>query len=322
MSAREWTAAIARGRLAGVMVGVTLVIAACRDTNMTGPIEGDDVGGVIVFASNRVDNNFEIYRIGADGEGLRRLTTERDFNDRAPVLSPDGTRIAWEREIATTTGNLMAVEIWTMDADGSNPAVAVRNGSFNRAPSWGPSGELVFASRVTGSDQIYRLSPGATEPVRLTTSGAADQNPRVSPNGQRIVFHSNRALDFDIYVMNADGTGAVNITQMAGDDRFPTWTPNGERIVWSRFETEANQSDIYSIPVAGGTMTPIVATVFEELAPSVSPDGRSVVYQTNRAPPFGLFVAPIGGGEGRALRAVDAGGSGSDLGPWWGVVPP
>ena len=59
--------------------------------------------------------------------------------------------IAWEREISTAGGDVTAVEIWTMGADGSDPRPVVRNGSFNRAPSWGPSGELVFQSRITGA---------------------------------------------------------------------------------------------------------------------------------------------------------------------------
>lgn len=291
---------------------------ACRDTNIVAPGDAADRGGVIVFASNRADNNFEIYRIGADGGGLARLTTTRDFNDRAPVLSPNGGRVAWEREIATSGGDLIAVEIWTMNADGSEQRAAVRNGSFNRGPSWGPAGELVFSSRITGSDQIYRLSAGATEPVRLTTGGAADQHPRLSPDGQRIVFQSNRELDFDIHVMRADGTEIENLTQLAGDDRFPTWTPDGASIVWTRFETLVNGFDLYAISVAGGEPTAVVATAYNELAPSVSPDGRSVVYQTDRSPPFGLYVASLSDGEGRPLRTVNTAGTGSDLGPWWG----
>ena len=298
-----------------------LAVVACRDTNIVDPLAGSEAGGVIVFASNRTDNNFEIYRIGADGRGLRRLTSSRDYNDRAPVLSPDGTRIAWEREIATPTGDLVAVEIWTMDADGSDPRVAVRNGSFNRAPSWGPSGEIVFASRLSGSDQIYRLSPSVTEPVRLTSTGAADQNPRVSPDGLRIVFQSNRGLDFDIHVMNADGSDVANLTRSPGDDRFPAWSPDGSRIVWTRFESEANGFDVYSMPSGGGDASVVVATVFNELAPSVSPDGRSIVYQTDRAPPFTLYTIPMSGGEGRPLRPLDMLSPGSDLAPWWGLSP-
>ena len=295
-----------------------LVIAAsaCRDTNIT-EVAGANYSGTIVFASNRADNNYEIYRIDANGLGLRRLTTSREHSDRAPVLSPDGQHIAWEREITTASGDLTAVEIWTMQVDGTAPRPVVQNGSFNRSPSWGPNGEIVYASRASGSDQIYRLAAGATTPVRLTTSTAADQYPRVSPDGQRIVFQSNRDLDFDVYVMRSDGTDVVNLTRYAGDDRFPSWTPDGSRILWTRFDEATLTFDILAMPSSGGTPTPIVATSFNELAPSVSPDGASVVYQTDRAPPFGLYIAPLSGGEGRPLRSVGS-ASGSDLAPWWG----
>ena len=307
-----------RCAVACATLGVALL--GCRDTNLTGPRPGTDEDGVIYFASNREDNNFELYRIGADGSGLQRLTSARDYNDRAPAVSPDGGHVAWEREIATPTGDITAVEIWVARADGSQPRAVVANGSFNRSPGWGPLGALVFASRISGSDQIYRLDAGAAEPVRLTTSGAADQHPRFSPDGQRIVFQSNRGLDFDVYVMNADGSNVVNLTQLTGDDRFPSWTPDGSRIVWTRFESNANGFDVYAVSSTGGEATPIVATVFNELAPTVSPDGSSVVYQTDRAPPFGLYVAPMSGGAGRALRQPDAAGSASDLGPWWSAV--
>ena len=299
-------------------VALLVSVAACLDTNITPPPPGSTEGGVIVFASNRAGNNYEIYRVGADGLGLTRLTNAPETNDRSPVISPDGMRIAWEREIATPSGDFTAVEIWTMNADGSDPRVAVRNGSFNRSPSWGPAGDIVFSSRITGSDQIYRLAPGADQPVRLTTGGAADQYPRFSPDGQRIVFQSNRALDFDIYVMNTDGSGVTNLTQLGGDDRFPTWTPDGSRIVWTRFDGEVNGFDLYSMALSGGTATPVLATEFNELAPSVSPDGTSVVYQTDRSPPFGLYVTPLSGGPGPPLRADNSSAGGSDLGPWWG----
>lgn len=297
---------------------VLLSVPACLDTNITPPPAGTDEGGVIVFASNRAGNNYEIYRVGADGLGFSRLTNAPESNDRSPVLSHDGSRIAWEREISTASGDFTAVEIWTMNVDGSDAKVAVRNGSFNRSPSWGPSGDIVFSSRLTGSDQIYRLAPGASEPVRLTTGGAADQYPRFSPDGQRIVFQSNRSLDFDIYIMNSDGSGVTNLTQLGGDDRFPTWTPDGGRVVWTRFDGDVNGFDLYSIPAVGGAATPVVATEFNELAPSVSPDGASVVYQTDRSPPFGLYIAPLSGGAGRPLRPDNVTAGGSDLGPWWG----
>ena len=302
-----------------LLAGALGIAAGCRDSNITPPSLSASEDGVIVFSSNRADNNFEIYRVGADGQGLRRLTNTRDAGDRAPVLSPDGRRIAWEREVSTAGGDVTAVEIWTMNVDGTDARAVVQNGSFNRVPGWGPEGEIVFQSRITGSDQIYRLAPGASAPVRLTTGGAADQYPRISPDGDQIVFQSNPGLDFDIYIMDANGANLRNLTSLPGDDRFATWTPDGETIVWTRFDEVTLSFDLFTMPAAGGEPAVLVATPFNELAPSISPDGRFVVYQTDRAPPFGLYVAPLSGaGDARPLRPTDASDGGSDLTPWWG----
>ena len=309
--------AIARAVVArAVVAGATLAVVACRDTNIEPPPPADDSAGVIVFASDRADNNAELWLATADGRSVRRLTTSRDANDRAPTLSPDGRMIAWERELSSGGGDVSAVEIWTMRADGSEARAVVRNGSFNRSPSWAPDGSIVYASRVTGSDQIWRVAPdGTTE--RLTTGAAADQFPRVSPDGSRILFQSNRGLDFDVYVMNADGSGVRNLTSRPGDDRFPAWTPDGRDVVWTRFDDATVSFDVWAMPAAGGDARAVVATGFNELAPSVSPDGRSIVFQSDRQPPSRLYVAPLAGGEARPLTTTSH--TGADQAPWWGA---
>ena len=301
--------------IAAIVVHAT----GCRDTNIEPPGPADLSGGIIVFASNRADNNAEIYLVSADGRGLRRLTDSRDANDRAPALSPDGSLIAWEREVTRPSGDVAAVELWTMRTDGSDARAVVSNGSFNRSPSWAPDGSLYFSSRVTGSDQIFVLRPGASAPQRLTTGGAADQYPRVSPDGQRVLFQSNRGLDFDVYVMNADGTGIANLTARPGDDRFPAWTPDGARVLWTRFDDAAGNFDIWALDADGGNAAPLLASPFNELMPSVSPDGLSLVVQSDRSPPARLFITPLAGGTPRALGSD--GGSGSDEAPWWGPAP-
>ena len=306
-------AAASRGALAALVA----FAAGCRDTNIAPPPPPDTASGVIVFASDRSDNNSEIYRIHADGRGLRRLTTTSSANDRAPALSPDGARIAWEREITTTSGDVTAVEIWTMDADGGDARAVVSNGSFNRSPSWAPDGTLVYSSRVSGSDQIYRLRPGSSTPERLTTGGAADQSPRVSPDGGAVLFQSNRGLDFDVYVMRIDGSDVVNLTERGGDDRFPAWAPDGARVVWTRFDEATLTFDLWWMRSDGTDARPLVATPYNELAPSLSPDGTQVVFQSDRVAPARLFVAPVATGEARALSA-DTDRTGSDQAPWWG----
>jgi Tol biopolymer transport system component len=63
-----------------------------------------------------------------------------------------------------------------------------------------------------------------------------DIAPKWSPDGQRIVFQSDRGdpeRHFDaIYLMNADGSNVRALTKATSDAEYPTWSPDGKRIVY------------------------------------------------------------------------------------------
>ena len=308
----------ARALVRRLGAAVVLFAAACTDTNLTGPSAGS--GGTIVFASDRDGSSFEIWRVGGDGRGLRRLTNDADHNDLAPVLSRDGRRIAWEREVTAPGQGVVAVEIWVMNADGTDAHAVVANGSENRSPSWDASDTgLVYASYVGGDFDIWRVPLDAQArpsgaAVNLTHSPYADQWPRVSPDGSRIVFQTNRDLDFEIYVMNADGSVPMNLSNSGADDRFPTWAPDGSAIVWSRYDASF---DLWSMSPDGGGQHAVVSTPYDELSPSVSPDGRNVAFQTDAGGTgSAIYVAPLAGGTPHPLSR-DATVTGSDQAPWW-----
>ena len=299
-------------------------LAACTDTNLTGPGVGG-AGGTIVFASDREGSGYDIWAVGGNGRGLRRLTSDGQQNDLAPVLSRDGARVAWEREIVVAGEGVVAVELWVMNADGSDSHAVVSNGSENRTPSWDADDRgLVYASYADGDFDVWRQplddeGRASGAPVQLTDSPFADQWPRVSPDGSRIVFQTNRDFDFEIYVMGADGSDQRNLTSSAFDDRFPAWTPDGARVVWSRFDASF---DLWEMTADGTGARAVVATPYDELAPSVSPDGRFVAFQSDAGGArTALFVAPMAGGPSRELLG-DAGAGGSAQAPWWSAAPP
>ena len=297
-----------------------VLAAGCTDSNITGTRHIPAGGSIVLFASNRADDNFEIYRIAGTGGDLRRLTVDRVNNDLAPVVSHDGRHVAWQKEIVAADGGITSVEIWVMDIDGRNQHVVVRNGAENLNPSWAAGDSaLVYESRAPGNSDIFRIALAGGAAVNLTNNPFADQYPRVSPDGTKILFQSNRDLDFDIYVMNLDGSGVRNLTANPADDRFASWTANGTQVVWSRF---VDSFDIFLMNADGSNQHPIVATPFEETNPSVSPDGASVVYQTNRFPRSSLEIATIGGADAHALTGGASRPAISDVAPWWTAAAP
>jgi len=67
------------------------------------------------------------------------------------------------------------------------------------------------------------MNADGSEPVRLTANSAIDFFPFWSPDGQQILFQSDRDGDYEIFVMNADGTGQVRLTDNALNDGQPAW---------------------------------------------------------------------------------------------------
>ena len=298
-------------------VATLLVSSGCVATNIFAPdSKTSDAPGFIYFSSNRLANNYELYRMPASGGTPVRLTMDPDHNDYSPTPSRDGKMLAWVREVAKPGEGVTSTEIWVMSVDGSHARALVQNGAMNASPSWiAGDTALVFASDVGGDWEIYRVSltPGSM-PRNLTNNPYADQSPRVSPDGQRIVFQSNRTLDFEIYTMNIDGSDVRNVSQDPADDRFPTWSADGTQIFWNRY---ADSFNIWRMNADGTNQRVVLAGSFSDTSPAVAPDGSAVVFTSDRATPSSLFVYPLNGGAVRQVTNLAGWMSGTDLDPVW-----
>jgi Tol biopolymer transport system component len=139
-------------------------------------------GKSIAFASDR-DGNREIYVMNADGSNERRLTRTGgrvdDITlhglDADPAWSPDGKKLAFE---SNRDGDL---EIYVMNADGTNQRNLTDNASLDALPAWSADGrELAFESERAekGNRDIYVMSSSnGTVFDRLTTASGADEMP-------------------------------------------------------------------------------------------------------------------------------------------------
>lgn len=176
-------------------------------------------GDRIVFTSAR-DGDLELYSMAPDGSDLVRLT-DRVGYDGGAFYSPDGSKIIWrahypeEGEAKDDYLRLLAqglirpgeLEIWVMNADGSDARQVTDIGGANFGPYWHPSGEKVlFSTNHQDPDgrefELFMVNLDGTGLEQITFSGGFDGFPVFSPDGTQFVFGSNR---------NNGGTNDTNV---------------------------------------------------------------------------------------------------------------
>ncbi len=203
---------------------------------------------------------------------------------------------------STRDGN---VEIYVMDADGSNQLRLTSNAAFDGDPAWSPDGaKIAFTSTRDGNEEIYVMNADGSKQTRLTNNTFLDRTPAWSPDGGQIAFASNRTSgNFDIFVMNADGSAQTNISNgVQADFQDPDWSPDGTKIACSQANVQGVRA-AYGVLVmrADGSNQTRLSTVDNvDITPRWSPDGAKIVFASIRGGNLGtfeVFVMTAGGGN-------------------------
>jgi Tol biopolymer transport system component len=187
---------------------------------------GVETGGLAIGGITVTDTTSEVYVMNADGTDLTRLTSTRDKGQvSSPSWSPDGTRIAFVRELGGKNGD---IDIYMMNRDGTGIERLTDHPAEDQGPAWSPDGtKIAFHSARDGDFDVYVMNSDGTSVAQVTDDPAPDGLPSWSPDATRIVFVRLRdgIRDSEIYVIGADGTGERRlIDDPAGD---PAWSPTG-----------------------------------------------------------------------------------------------
>ena len=119
------------------------------EANDGGPILQGGETGVIYFDSNR-NGSYDIFRMKADGKELKQITYSNNYNNAAPDLNPDGSKIAF---FSDRDGNY---EIYTMNENGENEQRITSNPADDLNPIFSPDGnKIIFHSDRNGNYDIY-----------------------------------------------------------------------------------------------------------------------------------------------------------------------
>ena len=272
---------------------VTVDVAAGEDVPVTFTVTcGEPVPSAIAFASVR-SGEYNIYTILEDGTGLQQLTTDADPDfSLLPAWSPDGSKIAFS---STRDRSSTGLDIWVMNADGSNQTRLTNAAGQNGRASWSPDGSrIAFANIVDVSateqvGEIMVMNADGSNQTALTSDGAFANSPSWSPDGSKIVFQSNRDGTDQLYVMNADGSGITRLTNGDWGDQQPAWSPDGSKIAFQSSRDAADPNnvttkdfEIYVMNADGTSPTRLTTNSVFDGNVSWSANGAKLVFDTRR----------------------------------------
>lgn len=214
-------------------------------------------GKKIVYCIDVDTLNSDIYLMDADGKNKIRLT---DFpgDDSHPNWSPDGKRIIFNSAQNTPDYHIpwsrQFVEIYTMNPDGSDKKQISNLKTISTYPSFSPDGRhIVFRSVVNQqglnwdlsatqrNSEIFVMDSDGANAHNLSSNIAYDGWPAWSPDGEFILFSSNRTGPANIgqlYIVRKDGTGLKQITNGPGSFVQATWAKGNKIFAATHWENE------------------------------------------------------------------------------------
>jgi Tol biopolymer transport system component len=173
-------------------------------------------GRLIAFCSDR-DGDPDIYLMNADGTGVRQLTNAPGY-DGGPFISPDGKWVVFRSDRKQEH----LLQLYVIGIDGQHETALTDNNGVNWAPYWHPTEPYII---WTGADHSLLASNPRARPnydlwlmkyvvkdgefyrgpvTRITDHASADVLPVFSPDGQKLMWTSNRSPDGSSQLWIAD----------------------------------------------------------------------------------------------------------------------
>jgi Tol biopolymer transport system component len=242
--------------------------------------------------------------------------------------------------------------LWSVALKGGRAEEIFLAGENTWFPATGAGRRLAFVrERQTINLNLWRLATNGGRAVygsRLNPSLQSDTDPQFSPDGQKIVFASDRSGSSEIWTSRADASGLTQLThERKASSGGLAWSPDGTRVAfarmgrifllavtggglrdtgewgghptWSRdgewiyfFTTRTGQGEIWKLPAGGGAAMPVIRGGV--LVARESFDGRSLYFSKLREK--GVWRVPIGGGA--AVRVVDS--LAPEMAGYWAVA--
>lgn len=271
------------------------------------------VGDEIAYISKQDGDVWDIYLMDVS-RGLA-YNASAPFMDvpvrnRLPTWSPDGRELVFVSELDNRYGMdllLMNPALWSLRLFSGDSGDETQ-------PTWNPNSRIAYAhfngidwdveiKRTADSNTVLIQDSYRGDGFRLLRTRADEMQPRWSPDGETLMFFSNRdsfsRRNYDIYLIDADGRNLRRLTFGLQPANYAEWSPDGNHIAFVS-EREAHR-EVIIVNVISGRVTNLTNNPGGDFAPQWSPDGERIVFVSNRDGDEDIYVVDH---DGENLRQI------------------
>jgi Tol biopolymer transport system component len=269
---------------------MNLVPSVSPDGKQIAYVANKNLTEEIYLLSQKDDGSYENRRLIKGGQS-RDFESLRFF-DTSVSWSRDGSRIAF----VSKAGKDDAIYVMNPQNDEIEHKLVFDQLNGLVSPSFSPNGkQLVFVGIEGGRSDLYTVDLSSRELKRLTEDRFAELHPQWSPDGNNIVFATDRGRgtdesyllfgDYDLATYSLATKNIKLITDLDGNAINPQWTPDGREVTF--VSDHQGVANIYRVNLASKEIFPItslqigVAGITESTpAMSLSADGKVMVFSS------------------------------------------
>ena len=223
--------------------------------------------------------------IGAENVGLavvsvpvgeKRWLTVESHNDFVTDWSPDGRSLLFS---SSRDGNSELYQLNLASGD-------IERLTYSEWQDWdgrySPNGQQIAYVSLTNpaqyARQIFLIDSDGSQPHQVTSEGD-NTNPQWSPDGSKIVYHS----DLKLVILDIASRNHIHIADLVGEQQFAGWSPDGQQLAFvsNHHNPQSSLFRLYLYNFATGKVELLIDDMENIAYATWSPDGRFLAFASN-----------------------------------------
>jgi TolB protein len=270
----------------------------------------------IAFVSD-TSGKREICVADFDGHNVDQVTSDKSIA-LLPRWSPDGKYLVYSsyrqigrrllrKEMGKQAGPMLYLKNM---ASGTVKLLSSQPG-LNTGAAWAPDGrQIALTMSHKGNADIYSIDLNGKILRHLVQHWGIDVSPAFSPDGDKLAFVSSRSGSPQIYILDLHSQRVERVTYEGRYNTSPAWSSRNRLAFVSMIE---GRFDICTIDPSGSGYRRLTANRSNDEEPCWSPDGRYIMFTSDRDGSYHLYIMNANGQNQRRITAT----KGNQTAPSW-----